>query len=147
MNAWTSLYETWYVYHDTWAHVSGVLHKSLTSVCVSVCVSFLLFLGKRSFLGNSSVNTFPRQLIHAAIEESLDACVYLSVYLVIVVKQQLGKDVPAAKKNFWKPRFVCGPCGVRGKWVISSSQNLLAFVTYFEEMNVSLCEVYSYCHG
>jgi hypothetical protein len=33
--AWTNLYETWYVYHGTWAHLSGVLHKSLPSLCVS----------------------------------------------------------------------------------------------------------------
>jgi hypothetical protein len=26
------------VYHGTWAHLNGVVHKSLLSVCVSVCV-------------------------------------------------------------------------------------------------------------
>jgi hypothetical protein len=30
-NARTNLYETWYVYHDNWAHLSGILHKSLPS--------------------------------------------------------------------------------------------------------------------
>jgi hypothetical protein len=44
----TILYETWYVYHDTSAHLNGVLHKSLPSVCVSVCVSLLSLLGKSS---------------------------------------------------------------------------------------------------
>jgi hypothetical protein len=34
LNASTNLYETWYVYHGTWAHLSGVLHKSLPSDCV-----------------------------------------------------------------------------------------------------------------
>jgi hypothetical protein len=67
MNAWTSLSETRYVYHGTWAHLNGVLYKSLPSVCVPVCVSLL------SLLGNGSVNTFPRQRIHATIEELLDA--------------------------------------------------------------------------
>jgi hypothetical protein len=94
-----------HIYHDTWAHLSGVLLKSLPSVCVSVCV-FLLsllrigsvkysppFIARQrldkhvptakttpnnrtivglvclcvclrillSFLGNNSVETFPRQ--------------------------------------------------------------------------------------
>jgi hypothetical protein len=26
------------IYHDTWAHLNVVLHKSLTTVCVCVCV-------------------------------------------------------------------------------------------------------------
>jgi hypothetical protein len=51
-NAWTNLYETScvcvYIYHGTWAHLDDVLHKSLTSVCVSVCVSLLSLLGKGS---------------------------------------------------------------------------------------------------
>jgi hypothetical protein len=33
-HAWASLYETWYVYYGTWAHLNGVLHKSLPSVCL-----------------------------------------------------------------------------------------------------------------
>jgi hypothetical protein len=37
--AWTNIYETRYVYHGTWAHLNGVLHKFVVSVCVSVCVS------------------------------------------------------------------------------------------------------------
>jgi hypothetical protein len=32
-------YETWYVYHDTWARFKGVLHKPLPSFCVSICAS------------------------------------------------------------------------------------------------------------
>jgi uncharacterized membrane protein len=30
--------ETWFVYHGTRANLSGVIYKSLPSVCVSVCV-------------------------------------------------------------------------------------------------------------
>jgi hypothetical protein len=37
-NTWTSLYETWYVYRGTWAHLNSVFYKSLQSVCISVCV-------------------------------------------------------------------------------------------------------------
>jgi hypothetical protein len=35
LNAWKNLYGLWYVhvYHGTWVHLSGVLHKSLASAC------------------------------------------------------------------------------------------------------------------
>jgi hypothetical protein len=39
-NAWTSLYETWYVSHDTWAHLNDVQHKSLPSVRVCMCMAY-----------------------------------------------------------------------------------------------------------
>jgi hypothetical protein len=58
----TNVYETWCVYHGTWAHLNGVLHKSFPSVCVSLCVSPL------SVLCNGSVNTSPQQRIHATIK-------------------------------------------------------------------------------
>jgi hypothetical protein len=68
------------VYHGTWAHLNGVLHKSFSSVCVSVCVSLLSLQGNGSVkcippFGASigSVDTFPRQRIHTTIEELLDA--------------------------------------------------------------------------
>jgi hypothetical protein len=64
LNAWTNLYKTWYVYHDTWSHLNGLRHKSLPSVCGSVWISLL---------DNGSVNTFPRQRIRAKIEQLLDA--------------------------------------------------------------------------
>jgi hypothetical protein len=38
LKAWVSFYETWYVYHGTWAHLKCLLHKFLPSVCVSICV-------------------------------------------------------------------------------------------------------------
>jgi hypothetical protein len=38
LNAWTNLYETWYIYHGTWAHLNGILHKSLPSICVCMCI-------------------------------------------------------------------------------------------------------------
>jgi hypothetical protein len=84
LNAWTSLYEIWYVYSGTWAHLNGVLHKSLPSVSVTE----LSLLGEGSVkcnpsfvatlrLGNdvsSATNT------HATIEEMLDACVFVSPF-------------------------------------------------------------------
>jgi hypothetical protein len=36
LNAWTNFCETWYVYHGTWAHLNGVLHKSHQSVILYV---------------------------------------------------------------------------------------------------------------
>jgi hypothetical protein len=63
--------ETWYVYNGTWAHLSGVLHKSLPPVCVSGRVSMLPLPGKGSvklsifsLLGNGSVKTLPQKRIH-----------------------------------------------------------------------------------
>jgi hypothetical protein len=47
---WTSLYETLCVCHGSWAHLNGVLYKSLTSACVSVCLSL------HSLWGNGSVH-------------------------------------------------------------------------------------------
>jgi hypothetical protein len=35
-----------YIYNVAWAHLNGILHKSLPSVRVSVCVSILSLLGK-----------------------------------------------------------------------------------------------------
>jgi hypothetical protein len=78
LNAWTSVYETWLIYHDSWAYLSGirVLYKSLPLVCVSVCASLL------SLLGNGSL----KYIQHS------------------VAWQRLGKHVPAATKtrnNSW----------------------------------------------
>jgi hypothetical protein len=57
-NAWTNLYETWYVRHDTWVHLNCVFPESLPSVCVSVYVSTL------SLQGDCLVGTLPLQRIH-----------------------------------------------------------------------------------
>jgi hypothetical protein len=36
------------LYHGTWTHLNGVLYKSLPSVRVTVCVSLITLIGKRS---------------------------------------------------------------------------------------------------
>jgi hypothetical protein len=86
LNTWASFYETWYSCHGTWAQLKSVLHKSFSSVCVSLCVSLLSLLGKSSIncispflLGNGCVNLSQQQPIHATIEELLDARVCGSV--------------------------------------------------------------------
>jgi hypothetical protein len=57
-----------YIYHGTWAHLNGVLHKSLPSVCASICISLL------SLLGNGSVKCIPH----------------------FIARQWLGKHITAA---------------------------------------------------
>jgi hypothetical protein len=64
-----------------------IINKSLSSVCMSLCTCLL------SLLGHCSVNTFPRQWIHATIEQ------------------------------FWRRSFLCGPCHIKRKWAVISSQN------------------------
>jgi hypothetical protein len=32
-----------------------------------------------------------------------------------VARQQLGKDIPAARKNCWRRRFLCGPGRIKEK--------------------------------
>jgi hypothetical protein len=108
LNAWTNLYETWYVCHGTWAHLNGVLHKSAPSVCVSVCVSLLSLRGKGSV---KCITPFVARLrlgkhVPAATNKRNNRrivggvwCVCLSVYPPIFAKKQLGRDVPARTKN------------------------------------------------
>jgi hypothetical protein len=55
LNAWTNLYETWYLYHGTWAYLNGVLHKSLPSVCMYIWYPTTVAgqrLGKKCYRGN-----------------------------------------------------------------------------------------------
>jgi hypothetical protein len=82
LNAWTNLFETRYVrvgiYHGTWAHLNGILHKSLPSVCVSVYVSLLLLQG------NGSVK-----------------CIRL-----IGAMQRLGKHIPEATNTYNNRRII-----------------------------------------
>jgi hypothetical protein len=56
----------------------------------------------------------------------------LALYLLAVARLQPGKDVPAAKKNCWRRRFLCGLCRIVGKHVISSARFL--FVLYLRTL-------------
>jgi hypothetical protein len=121
------------VFHGTWAHLNGVLHKSLPSVCVSVFVSPL------SLLGNGSLNTFPLQQIHQTKKNCwrrrfrCGPCrikgeyVGLSVYPRIGAKPWLRKHVPAATKNSWGRRFLCRPCHTKEQSAVSSFKNFLFY--------------------
>jgi hypothetical protein len=66
VGAWSSLYETWYVYHGTWAHLSSVFHKFLPLVC--------MYIPHLTSLGNGSVNTLLRQRIRATKSKSKLCC-------------------------------------------------------------------------
>jgi hypothetical protein len=57
LNVWSNLYETWYEYHGSWAHLSGILHKFRPPIWVSVYVAL------QSLLGNGSVKILLRQRI------------------------------------------------------------------------------------
>jgi hypothetical protein len=71
-----------YVHHGTWAHLTvNFIQPSHPSVCVSVCVFLLPLLGKGS----------------------------VKCILPFIARQQLGKDVPMATKNFWSWHFLCSP--------------------------------------
>jgi hypothetical protein len=37
-------YETWYIYHSTWAHLSGVLNEFLSSVSVFLCMCIYIYI-------------------------------------------------------------------------------------------------------
>jgi hypothetical protein len=119
LNAWNNLYETWYAYHGTWAHLNGILYKSLPSVWVSVCVCPLLLKG------NGLVKCIPpfsaRQLISKHVPAAMNThnnrrivghvafyavCVFirgesvgLTIYPPIIARWQLSKDIPIAMKN------------------------------------------------
>jgi hypothetical protein len=70
------------VYYGGRAHLNGVLinpSQQSGSVCVPPAVArqWLGSVYLYSVLGNGSVNTFPRQRIHAAEEELLDESFYM----------------------------------------------------------------------
>jgi hypothetical protein len=65
LNVSTNLYETWSVYHDNWAHLNGVLHKSFPSVCVCMCPTIVARQGLSKSV-TAAMNT------HATIEKLLE---------------------------------------------------------------------------
>jgi hypothetical protein len=68
------LYETFYVYHDTWGHIISVLHKYLLPVCVCVCVfSYvnLFTFGKELLCKNVTAATNSNITIEELLEASL----------------------------------------------------------------------------
>jgi hypothetical protein len=95
LNGWTSLYETRYVYHGTWAHLNGVLHKSLISVCLSVYPTIIA----RQWLGK---NVTAATNIHATVKELLDSSFYM-LWLpcnCLAVAVSFGSTIPAFNRHY-----------------------------------------------
>jgi hypothetical protein len=125
LNAWTNLYENWYVYHGSWAQLKAVLHKSLPSVYV-----YPLIVARQQ-LGKNVTNT------QATLEEFLDASfsmgfvsyqrrVCVSVYLLIVTRQRLNLFLwPWRWRRYVPPKRRLKLDGLHG--VIS--QKMILFVT------------------
>jgi hypothetical protein len=102
LNAWTNLCETWYVYHCTWAHLKGLLHKSVPSVCVPVCVSLL------SLLDNCSVKFIPPFFASQLLGRHVPAATNtLNSAICVLSKERLCVCLG-------RRRFLCGPCHIRG---------------------------------
>jgi hypothetical protein len=59
LNARTNLYEAWYVYHDTWTYLNGILYKYLPTVCVCLLLLllYLFSLTTNRFLPGDSGTT------------------------------------------------------------------------------------------
>jgi hypothetical protein len=124
LNAWTNLYETRYVYHDTWSHLNGVLHKFLPLVSVSLCVSLLSLLGKGS--AQCIPPSVARQRLGKHVPAETNArnnrrivgCVGLLVCLWIslsLLGNNSVKTFPRHRRMVWGCRFLCGPCRIIGK--------------------------------
>jgi hypothetical protein len=95
LNAWTNLYETWYVYHGTWAHFNGVLHKSLQSVCVSICVSPYrchVTAGQTRSHGNEYTQRWEELLDASFSIQSVSYRVCVSPILVYVPPKRWSED-------------------------------------------------------
>jgi hypothetical protein len=131
----TNLYETWCVQHGTWAHLNGVLHKYLQTLCVSICIPLTL-------LGNGSVNTFPRQRIHInngmncwtwhfICGPCLIKCEYIGLSLYPL--QLLGKN---PTKTFPRQRRIVGCVVFYAVHIVSKENRPLVL------LRTSICEWY-----
>jgi hypothetical protein len=69
--------------------------------------------------------------------------VVLSVYPPVMSRQRLGKDFPTSTKDCWTFRFLFGPCSVKGKNGVSSSQGFLFL--YFRHSVEALTNVVWNC--
>jgi hypothetical protein len=141
LNASTNLYETRYVYHDTRAHLNGVLHKSLPSVCMSVCVSLL------PLVRTGSVKCIPPFIARQRLGKYVPAATNAHNNRRIVVRVSVGLCIPLSLlcnnsvKISPRQRGIVGGVfrAVRvvskeGRLKRSSSQNLLlAYFPYFEK--------------
>jgi hypothetical protein len=91
LNAWTNFYDTWYMYHGTWAQLTSVFHEHLPSFCLCV-YSPLSFLGNglaRTWLQNECtcnnrrlVEYIVLYVVRVVPKESLWVCVCITLLLL-----------------------------------------------------------------
>jgi hypothetical protein len=102
------------------AYFINPFHQPLC-LCVYICTCISPFV-TRLWFGK----TFPRQQIH--IQQIIIVGRVISYAVLVVSKGSVGLSVStrcAATRNCWTSRFLCGPCRIKGKQAISSSQNIL----------------------
>jgi hypothetical protein len=124
----TNFDEIWYVCHDNWGHLKGVLHKSLSSVYVCICIPLI-----DGFVNKFCGNQYKQQYTSCRTRhflcgpclikgESVGVCIPLSLLVSAISRIFLcNKELP-------RLRFLCGPCRMKGKHEISSFQNFLVTI-------------------
>jgi hypothetical protein len=95
--------KTWYVYHGNRAHLSGVLHKSLPSVCVSVCVSLLSLQGDGSVECNPPFSARQRLSKHIPAATNIPSNRRTGGRVVLFVV----RVVPKESRPLFFPRTSC----------------------------------------
>jgi hypothetical protein len=58
------------------------------------------------------------------------------VYPLIVARQRLSKHVHAATRNCWRRRLLCGPCRIKGKYVINTFQNFFLSFLFTDTVSI-----------
>jgi hypothetical protein len=65
--------------------------------------------------------------------------VFLYAYPPVIARQRHGKHVPVAKKNCWKPHFLCCECRTKGKQAIHSSKNFMFIPLFLSLFTPFIC--------
>jgi hypothetical protein len=106
LNSWTSPYGTWYIYHGTWAHLNGVLHKSLLAVCGSVCM-YIVVRQRLCKHVPAATNTRNNRIAFPIRSVFYKRKICVSVYPPVAARQWLRKHIPAVRKNCCSCHFLC----------------------------------------
>jgi hypothetical protein len=93
LNAWTNIYET-YIYHGTWDHINGVLHKSLPPVWVCMWIFLLLV-----FLSGLFPSSFPTNILHELLLWAIHATCPVHLILLDLVSLIILDE----EYKFWSP--------------------------------------------
>jgi hypothetical protein len=96
-----STFENWYVYHGSWAHLNGVLHKSLPSVCV--CISL-------SLLGNGSVKKSCRHNKYTRRNRRIFGLIVFYAVPDISKESPLLRRQSASSDYWWRTLDMRGNC-------------------------------------